>query len=244
MTANDRAASESTAPDETMRLGLHRAVAVLKPDSIAVRPARAGWLGPLVQAFLAGGAVWLIATFINTLELWALAVLLLVAMISGPLAVLGLVYNVAGARFIMERGKGTARWQQGFLGLGLGTHELVPFARIRRVEVASDGEQRLSSGDRQDVIRWVVRLVKDNDREIEIGSVMAARPLAHQGAERANTLAAAVATMANAAVRLTPVPDEPDRPAAPATAAPGATVGEERERRRYRRRRTRERGGR
>ena len=41
-------------------------------------------------------------------------------------AVMGLAYNVMGSAFLMERKKGTCRWQQGFLGLGLGTRELVP----------------------------------------------------------------------------------------------------------------------
>lgn len=209
-------------------MGLHRAVAVLKPDSIAVRPSRAGWIGPLIQALLAAAAVWLIVRFIDELALWALAVLLLIAMISGPLAVLGLVYNVAGASFLVERQKGTARRQQGFLGLGLGTQDLVPFARIKCIEVESDAELLLSSGDRQDVIRWVVRLVKDNDRAIEIGSVMAPRPLAREGAERANLLADAVARMAGAQVRPASVPDEPPASAEPSTHIP-------RGRRRYRR---------
>lgn len=236
MSANDGIEPASPAAAGTVRLGLHRAVAVLKPDSIAVRPSRAGWFAPLMQALLAAAAVWLIATFMNELALWALAVLLLIAMISGPLAVLGLVYNVAGASFVVERDKRTARRQQGFLGLGLGTHDLVPFERIQRIEVDSDGDQRLSSGDRQDVIRWVVRLVKDNDREIEIGAVMAPRPMEREGAERANVLAAAIANMAGAEARLTPVPELPTTaPAPPAVpTADGAGVGF-RSRRRYRR---------
>lgn len=234
MTTTDDLTPDPTASEATVRLALHRTVAVLKPDSIAVRPSRAGWVGPLIQALLAAGAVWLIVRFINDLALWALAVLLIVAMISGPVAVLGLVYNVAGANFLVERRKGTARWQQGFLGLGLGTQDLVPFARIKHIEVDSDAELRLSSGDRQDVIRWVVRLVKDNDRAIEIASVMAPRPLAREGAERANLLADAVARMTGTQAQLTPVADEAAAtPAEPAVSQPVGRGG--RGRRRYRR---------
>ena len=75
----------------------------------------------------------------------------LVAIVAGPTAMLGFVYQVAGSAFLMERPKGTCRWQQGFLGLGLGTQELVPFPRIKRIEVSGDFEDELRSGDLQDV---------------------------------------------------------------------------------------------
>ena len=208
------------------RLRIHRAVARITPDAIALRPSRAGLLGPLLQGALAVGAVWLLAVSIDRLALWALAALLLVAMILGPIAVLGFVYNVAGSSFLMERRSQTARWQQGFLGLGIGTRELVPFSRIRRIEVTSDADVRLSGGDRQDVIRWVVELVKDNDRRIEIGSVMAARPLAGEGARRANALAAAVARLAQVEAVLA---------SEPAVEGPTAAAGQAGPRRRYRR---------
>ena len=202
-------ADPTTAADGVERIALHRAIAVIKPGSIAVRQSRAALLGPLIQALLAGGAVWLIATFMNDLPLWLLGVLLVFALIFGPTAVLGVVYNVLGSSFLVERHKQSARWQQGFLGLGIGTHELVPFWRIQRIEAVSDEEQALSGGDVQDVVRWEVRLVKDNDRVLEIASVLAARPLARLGAERANRLAEAVAEMAGAEVRLAPLPEPP-----------------------------------
>jgi len=122
-------------------------------------------------------------------------VLLLFVMIAGPTAVLGLVYNVLGASFLMERKKGTCRWQQGFLGLGLGTRELVPFPRIDRIEVGGDFEDALNSGDLQDVVRWEVRLIKDNQRVLEVASITTARPLADEALERVNDLALALGEM-------------------------------------------------
>src|SRR5581483_6952317 len=127
--------------------------------------------------------------------------LLLFLILIGPTAVLGLVYQIAGTSFLMERAKGTARWQQGFLGLGLGTRELAPFARIDHVEVAGDFAEELPSGDLQDVVRWEVRLVKDNGRALEVGAVAAARPLAEEALARANALAAALAEMAGVEAR-------------------------------------------
>lgn len=177
---------------------LHRAYASITPDVIAIRPSRRDIIGPVVQAGLAVIAVWVLVAFINSLPLWVLGVLLLFAIVAGPTAMLGIVYQIAGSAFLMERPKGTCRWQQGFLGLGLGTQELVPFGRIKRIEVSGDFEEELRSGDLQDVVQWEVRVVKDNDRVLPVGVVVAARPLADEALDRANDLGAALAEMSGA----------------------------------------------
>ena len=180
------------------RIALHRAYASIEADTISVRPSRRDIVGPIVQATLAGIAVWVLATFMDTLPLWVLGALLLFAIVAGPTAMLGFVYQVAGSAFLMERAKETCRWQQGFLGLGLGTRELVPFPRIRRIEVGGDYEEELPGGDLQDVVRWEVRLVKDNDRVLTVGVAAAARPLAEEALGRANDLGQALAAMSGA----------------------------------------------
>ena len=125
------------------RIALQRSYARVTPDEVAVKPARATLVGPLVQLALTGLAVWVIAVYINSLPLWLLMVLFVLVLISGPTAVLGVVYNVMGSAFVMERKKRTCRFQQGFLGLGLGTRELVTFERIARIEVGGDFEAEL-----------------------------------------------------------------------------------------------------
>ncbi len=192
---------------EVERIALHRAVAVIQQDSIAVKPPRAGLVGPLIQAVLALLAVWALITYLATWPLWILAILLGFALLAGPTAVLGIVYNFLGSSVMMERHKGTVRWQQGFLGLGIGTHELVPFGRIQRIEVFGDFEDELGSGDLQDVVHWEVRLIKDNDRVLRIGSIAAARPLAEEALDRANAVARAFATMAEVEVHEESLPD-------------------------------------
>lgn len=177
------------------RIALNRAYAVISPDQITIKPARMGLVGPAIQALLTLVAVWAMATYINSLPLWLLMVLLTFVIVSGPTAVLGLVYNILGSAFLMERKKGTCRWQQGFLGLGLGTRELVPFPRIGSIEVTGNFEEELGSGDLQDVVHWQVWLVKDNGRTLPIASISAARPLADIALDRANTLAEALAEM-------------------------------------------------
>lgn len=189
------------------RIALNRAYAVISPDQITIKPARMGLVGPVIQAVLTLFAVWAMATYINSLPLWLLMVLLTFVIVSGPTAVLGLVYNILGSAFLMERKKGTCRWQQGFLGLGLGTRELVPFPRIGSIEVTGNFEEELGSGDLQDVVHWQVWLVKDNGRTLPIASISAARPLADIALDGANTLAEALAEMSGSMVALGVIPE-------------------------------------
>ena len=210
---------------ERRRVALTRAYAAISPDQVAIRPARSALMGPAIQAGLTVLASLALALWIAVLPLWLLMVLLLFVMIAGPTAVLGLVYNVAGSSFLMERAKGTCRWQQGFLGLGLGTRELVPFPRIARLEVGGDFEDELNSGDLQDLVRWEIRLIKDNGRVLEVASITTARPLADEALERANEIAAALGAMCDKPVVLGEIPewaladyedgDEPDEPDEP-----------------------------
>ncbi len=177
------------------RISMHRAVAVIRADSIAIRPSRQQLLVPFVQALIAGGAVWLLIVFINVVPLWLLLVLLSVSLLLGPAAVLGVVYSVYGSEFLVERRKGTARWHQGFLGLGIGTFELVPFERIERIVAESDIDADLTSGQAQDLVQMDVRIVKDNGRVLDVASLTTAHALLADGIQRVNRLADALGEM-------------------------------------------------
>lgn len=189
------------------RIPLSRAYAVISPDQIVVKPARSALVGPAIQALLTVLVSIAIARGLATLPLWLLMLMLLFVILAGPTAVMGLAYNVMGSAFLMERKKGTCRWQQGFLGLGLGTRELVPFPRIDHIAVGSDFEEELNSGDLQDLVRWEVRLIKDNQRVLEIASITTARPLADEALERVNALATALGRMCEKPVTLGAIPE-------------------------------------
>jgi ABC-type transport system involved in cytochrome bd biosynthesis fused ATPase/permease subunit len=195
-----------SAPPERRVIPLHRAVAVITAGTIAVRQTRAGLVGPLIELVLTIVAVWAIMLFINSWPLGVLFVLALVVTVLAPLALIGFVNNIAGSSFLMERAKESARWQQGLLGLGIGTFELVPFGRVQRFEVTSDYDDELASGMDQDVVDWQVMLIKDNDKELTVGRVVAARFLAREAGERANALATALGEMSGAAVELAMLP--------------------------------------
>src|SRR5262245_58342661 len=108
------------------RIPLQRSVAVIRDESIAVRPSRGQLLGPLIELGIALGSIGLIVLLLDSLPLALLMFLLLAAIILGPIAVLGIVYSAIGSSFLLERKKQSARWQQGFLGMGIGTVDLVP----------------------------------------------------------------------------------------------------------------------
>ena len=202
--SNDAVAESAIAGRRT--IPLHRAVAVITPHSIAVRQSRAGLVGPLIEMAVTLVAIWAIARYMSSWPLSLLFVLALVVTVLGPLALIGFVNNMVGSSFLMERAKESARWQQGLLGLGIGTFELVPFWRIARFEVRSDYDDELASGVEQDVVDWQVLLVKDNAKELTVGRVVAARSLADEAGERANALALALGEMSGAEVAVAMLP--------------------------------------
>ena len=71
------------------RIPLQRAVAVIGDDSVAIRRSRAQLVAPLIQFALAAGSVVLIIAFLDTLPFALLMVLLVVALLMGPIATLG-----------------------------------------------------------------------------------------------------------------------------------------------------------
>ena len=200
------------------RIPLQRAVAVIRDDSISIRRSRAQLLAPLIQLAIAGGALLLIVFFLDALPLPLLAVLLAIAILMGPIAALGLLYNLIGSAVVLERAKQSIRWQQGLLGLGLGTSELVPFWRIDHIAVEGDYEIEIADGIHQDLVTWDIELVKDNEKRLQIGTIVVARPLADEGLARANRLAEAVAERSDSTARLAELPrSEPaEEAAAPA----------------------------
>ena len=102
-----------------------------------IRPAVGAALAPLL-ALLVGAACFtlvLLSARGANYPLWLVAPALLAAMVLLPLAGMGFVYSIVGASVVIDATKQSATWQQGLLGLGVGTRELVPFAKIALFEV-------------------------------------------------------------------------------------------------------------
>ena len=200
------------------KVPLNRRVAIVRPDRIDVRPSRRAILAPLVGFALGIACAVAIWFGIGTLPLWLLGVLLVVAVLAIPLAGLGTVYALVGAHVVVDRAKQSATWQQGFLGMGVGTTELVPYWKIDRLIVEEVGASPEDTGRPvEEFAQWRIVLRKKSGKRLEVGVVSVARSLSDEGFERARTVAAAIAEMAGAPLEL-PQPPAPELARTPARA--------------------------
>jgi hypothetical protein len=201
---------------ERREIPLNRRVAILTGERIDVRPARSALVGPLLGLVVGVGCALAIWFGMSVLPLPLLAVLLIVAVVAIPFAGIGLVYALVGAHIVMDRAKQSATWQQGLLGMGVGTTELVPFGKIERIAVEEAGRGPGDDGRPvEEFAQWRIVLVKTSGKRLEVGVVSAARPLSDEALARARGLAAAIAELSGARLQLPDSPDrEPGRPPA------------------------------
>ena len=134
------------APAKKRIVFLDRRMAFIEPHRINVRPALAAALFPLFGLLLGLAAFASIILWLDTLPFAIVLLLLVVAITSIPLAGIGFVYAVAGANVVFEREKQSGVWQQGFLGMGVGTTELVPFWKIAEIRIDETTRERQRGG--------------------------------------------------------------------------------------------------
>ncbi len=184
----------------TRRIPLDRRVCVVREGRIDVRPERGAIIGPFLGLAISLSLFVAVALFASQLSAVALAAMLVPGLILGPLSGMGFVYSLVGAHVVVDAGKQSVAFQQGVLGLGIGTVELVPFWKIERLEVCD-----LPLGDVEgkgpppplDLRAWDVVLVKTSGKELSIGQVVAANTpdLIDEGFDRALDAAEAVAEL-------------------------------------------------
>ena len=120
---------------------------------------------------------------------------------------MGFVYSLIGAHVVVDARKQSVAFQQGVLGLGIGTVELVPFWKIERLEVCDLplGEVEGKGPPPLDLRAWDVVLVKTSGKELSIGQVVAANTpdLIDEGFDRALDAAEAVAELVGKDVVIT-----------------------------------------
>ena len=110
---------------------------------------------------------------------------------------MGLFYSLVGTHVIIDRRKGSATFQQGLLGLGVGTREVVPFGKVDCIaveEVVWGEEESRPAFLPVELQAWDVVLVKTNGRRLPLGMVIAPREgaLAAEGLGRARQVAEAI----------------------------------------------------
>jgi hypothetical protein len=185
------------------------------PERIDVHPARSIVVLPLVTLAIGLAAFPVIYFWGDAFPLAVRFALTLAALMLVPLSGLGLVYSVAGAHVVIDRHKQSLVLQQGYLGMGVGTQELVPFWKIDRV-LLRDLTPHDERGHDKDFAQYEVAVLKLSGREVPIGTVTVARAEAAAGHKRAREVAELVAGMSGAVLE--------DR-AAP-TAVPAAKVAQ------------------
>ena len=192
----------------TRRIPLDRRVCVVREGRIDVRPERGAIIGPFLGLVISLSLFVAVALFASQLSAVALAAMLVPGLILGPLSGMGFVYSLIGAHVVVDARKQSVAFQQGVLGLGIGTVELVPFWKIERLEVCD-----LPLGEVEgkgpppplDLRAWDVVLIKTSGKELSIGQVVAANTpdLIDEGFDRALDAAEAVAELVGKDVVIT-----------------------------------------
>lgn len=181
-------------PPARREIDLHRRVCVIKPDGIEIKPARSAAIAPLIGLFLAISAFVAVVLWLEQLP-FVLALLLMGgAILLVPFSGMGFVYSIYGANVVIDRKKRTAVWQQGLLGMGVGTEELVPFAKIERLEL-DETSRETQEGTVQDFAQYEIVLLKVSGRRLTLGQVTVPRYMADEGLARAREVAQAIAAL-------------------------------------------------
>ena len=197
------------------RIPLDRRVLVVREERIDLRPELAAVIFPLAGLLISIALFAVVALFASSLSVTVLALLLLPGLLIAPFSAMGLLYSVIGASVVIETKKQSVRFQQGVLGLGIGTMELVPFWKIDRIVVEDFalGEAPAGPPPPLDLRAWDIVLVKVSGKRLPIAQVMSgnAAGLIDEAWNRALDAAEAIAAMTGSTVEITAaIEEEPE----------------------------------
>ena len=203
---NPTVAAETTLDPRLRReIYLDRRVCTVTPERIDIHPARSLVFLPLVTLLLGLAAFPVVFFWGDSLSIPVRMLITLAAIVVLPVSGLGLVYSIAGAHVVIDRAKQSAVLQQGYLGMGVGTLELIPFWKIDRIQVRELTPHDYR-GHHEDFAQYEIVIVKVSAREVPIGTVTVARAEAKEGQARAREVASLVAEMSGAPVRVSRKP--------------------------------------
>jgi hypothetical protein len=214
---------------ERREIYLDRRICLITPGRIDLHPARSIIFLPIITLLLGLAAFPLIFFYGDSLSIPLRLLLTLGAIILVPISGLGIVYSVAGAHLVIDATKQSAVLQQGYLGMGVGTQELVPFWKIDKI-VLQELTPHDYRGHHEDFVQYEVYILKLSGRQVSVGMVTTARVDAEEARERALDVASVIADMVGSEVYEPEVKEGPyypeqlaDRSEAEDTAAtPGA----------------------
>ena len=182
-----------TSPTERREIDLHRRVCVVRQDRIDIQPARSAAIAPLMGLLLGVFAAAAAIVWLESLPFWFALALLGGAIMLVPFSGMGFIYSVYGANVIIDREKQSAVWQQGLLGMGVGTEQVVPFWKIERLEIEETNLDE-EMGD-PDFAQYEVVLLKKSGKRLSVGQVTVPRYAAAEGLARAREVGEAIAAL-------------------------------------------------
>jgi len=209
----EMAAETAIESPQRRQIYLDRRVCTVTPDRIELRPARSIIFLPLIVLIVGLAAFPIIYFWGASLSLGLRMLLTVGAVLLVPLAGIGLVYSIAGAHIVIDRAKQSVVLQQGYLGMGVGTQELVPFWKVDRISVRELTPHDYR-GHHEDFAQLEVVLRKVSGKEISVGLVTVARSEAKEGLARAREVASLIAEMCGVKVHVARTREAPRRPGA------------------------------
>lgn len=232
---------------------LHRSMAIIEPQKVEIKNARSTLLLPIIGLGISVAAgFWLIASA-GQGPFWLMVLILMGSLFIVPASIMGLVGSIAGANVVIDQRKGSLTIQQGYLGMGIGTSELVPFHKFDFLEITIEGDQPDRWREQTDTLRqFAVVLQKKSGKRRVLARVPVTEGDQADGMDRSLAVANAIAAIAGCEVRLpqgwelievdletgepTTVAPAPAAASAPAPQAPGRPASPKKERARGRRR--------
>ncbi len=187
------AADVPAKPDKRI-VYLNRRVAFIEPGRINVRPALAAIVFPGFGLAAGIAAFAAVVLWLDRMPFAVALLLLAAAIVSIPLAGIGFVYAIGGTNVVFDRAKQSGLWQQGFLGMGVGTTELVPFWKIQEIRIDELTRER-QRGELQEVAQLAIVLVKVSGKRLTVGDLVVPRSMVRQGLEEVRAVAQAIAEM-------------------------------------------------
>ncbi len=185
-------------------LFLHRRVVTIRPERIEVRPPRSAVIVPLFGVALTAGLLALMGTSVDSFPFWLMGILLLFSVVLLPLSGISLVYALLGANIVADRGGQNVSMKQRFLGLGIGTNELIPFWKIRELLVEDEGREIARAGGTlpaEEFAQWQLVLVKKSGTRHVLGSVSTPRQHEEEGLQQIFEVAEAFSALTDAPIR-------------------------------------------
>ena len=194
----------SADPLAARTLYLHRRVVAISPERIEIRPPRSAAAMPAIGVAVTAGLLALVGTSVDSLPFWTLPVILLVSVLLLPLSGISLVYALLGASIVASGPGNNVSLKQRFLGLGIGSNELIPFWKIRELRIEDEG-RAVTRADvqlpSQEVAQWQLILVKKSGARHTLGGLTVPREREEEGLDIIMDVAEAFAALSGAPIR-------------------------------------------